>query len=152
MAMVNRSTQLTHRTMTTHYVSLDLSQFSGFSRSPGQPAFGIMRESAGTCQTRTATPTVRHLIQGRAHENDWLALAVVLAYGGPARADEPIAVNLLYAGNRGSKREKAFTADLGKHFARVTTADYQKLTTDQASGHSVVILNWTSVYPRDGGR
>lgn len=80
----------------------------------------------------------------------WLALAAVLAFGGAAHADdEPIALNVLYAGNPGSAREKDFTALLGKHFARVATADYQKFTADQAKGHDVVILDWTSIYPRD---
>lgn len=79
----------------------------------------------------------------------WLALAAVLAFGGPARADEPIALKVLYAGNPGSEREKDFSALLGKHFAKVTTANYEKFTADQAKGHDVVILDWTSIYPRD---
>jgi hypothetical protein len=79
----------------------------------------------------------------------WLALAAVLATGGFARADDPIALKVLYAGNPGSEREKEFSALLSKHFAKVATGNYENFTSAHAKGHDVVILDWTSIYPRD---
>ena len=66
-----------------------------------------------------------------------------------SRADEPIALKVLYAGNPGSDREKDFTSFLGKTFAKVGTTDYRTFKQDDAKGYDVVILDWTSIYPRD---
>jgi hypothetical protein len=79
----------------------------------------------------------------------WLALAAVLALGSTSRADEPIGLSVLYAGNPGSDREKDFKALLSEHFARVGTTDYRKFKDESAKGYDVVILDWTSIYPRD---
>jgi hypothetical protein len=79
----------------------------------------------------------------------WLALAAVLALTSAARAGEPIDLKVLYAGNLGSDREKDFKAFLSEHFARVGTTDYRKFKDESAKGYDVVILDWTSIYPRD---
>ena len=78
-----------------------------------------------------------------------LATAALLAVAPLARAGEPFDLKVLYAGNPGSDREKDFRSFLGRHFARVGTADYQKFTEDQAKPYDVVIFDWTSIYPRD---
>ncbi len=80
-----------------------------------------------------------------------LALAAVLALASAARAGEPIALKVLYAGNPGSDRERDFQALLGSHFLKVGTADYRKFTGDQPRGYDVVIFDWTSIYPREKG-
>jgi hypothetical protein len=67
----------------------------------------------------------------------------------PVGAGEPIPLNVLYAGNPGSDREKDFTAFLGKSFGKVGTTDYRTFKRDDANGYDVVILDWTSIYPRD---
>jgi hypothetical protein len=67
----------------------------------------------------------------------------------PARADEPLALKVLYAGNTGSDREQDFVAFLREHFSEVGKADYEKFTEDKAKGYDVVIFDWTSIYPRD---
>ncbi|MGO9466467.1 MAG: hypothetical protein ACLQIB_39590 [Isosphaeraceae bacterium] len=64
-------------------------------------------------------------------------------------AGELIALKLLYAGNPGSDRERDFTTFLGKSFAKVGTTDYRTFKEDDARGYDVVILDWTSIYPRD---
>jgi hypothetical protein len=79
----------------------------------------------------------------------WLALAIVLALTSVARAGEPISLKVLYAGNPGSDREKDFRALLAEHFARVGTTDYRTFAEGQAKGYDVVILDWTTIYPRD---
>jgi hypothetical protein len=81
----------------------------------------------------------------------WLIVASLSLFvlGQPSRAGEPIALNVLYAGNPGSDREKDFTTFLGKAFAKVGTTDYRAFKEDDARGYDVVILDWTSIYPRD---
>jgi hypothetical protein len=79
----------------------------------------------------------------------WLALGALLALASTSRADEPIRLNVLYAGNPGSDREKDFKAFLSEHFATVGTADYRKFKDEGARGYDAVILDWTSIYPRD---
>jgi hypothetical protein len=79
----------------------------------------------------------------------WLALAVVIALMSVARAEGPIDLKVLYAGNPGSDRAKDFKAFLEGYFARVGTADYRTLAEGQAKGYDVVILDWTTIYPRD---
>jgi hypothetical protein len=81
----------------------------------------------------------------------WPALAGVgvILFGGSARAEEPIAVAVLYAGNHGSDREHDFTNFLKKSFARVGTVDYREFKEGDAKGYDVVILDWTSIYRRD---
>jgi hypothetical protein len=79
----------------------------------------------------------------------WLALAAVLALASTSRAGEPIGLKVLYAGNPGSDREKDFKAFLSEHFAKVGTTDYRKFKDESAKGYDVVILDWTSIYPRD---
>jgi hypothetical protein len=79
----------------------------------------------------------------------WLALAALLALASTSRAAEPIGLSVLYAGNPGNDRENDFKAFLSQHFARVGTADYRKFKDEGAKGYDVVILDWTSIYPRD---
>jgi hypothetical protein len=79
----------------------------------------------------------------------WLAMAALLACGVPSRADEPFALKVLYAGNPGSEREQDFVSFLQEHFVKVGKADYRKFTENQAQAYNVVILDWTSIYPRD---
>jgi hypothetical protein len=78
-----------------------------------------------------------------------LALAAVLAFASIARADEPFPLKVLYAGNPGSDREKDFKTFLEKHFAKAGTTDYRQFKENDAKGYDVVILDWTSIYPRD---
>ena len=73
----------------------------------------------------------------------------VFALARPSQADEPIALKVLYAGNPGSDREKDFTTFFGKWFAKVGSIDYRTFKKDDAKGYDVVILDWTSIYPRD---
>lgn len=79
----------------------------------------------------------------------WIALAAVLAYASASRADEPVPLKVLYAGNPGSDREKDFKTLLTKHFTKVGTTDYRKFKEGAAEGFDAVILDWTSIYPRD---
>ncbi len=81
----------------------------------------------------------------------WLIVAslFLFVFGRPSQAGEPIALTLLYAGNPGSDREHDFTTFLGKSFAKVGTTDYRTFKADDAKGYDVVILDWTSIYPRD---
>ena len=78
-----------------------------------------------------------------------VAATALFACGGPSRAAEPIDLKVLYAGNPGSDRERDFTKLLRDHFAKVGTADYRTFAADRAKGYDVVILDWTSIYPRD---
>ena len=78
-----------------------------------------------------------------------LSLMAMLRFGGNVQADEPIALKVLYAGNPGSDRQRDFTKLLEKHFAKVGTADYRTFAPGQAADYDVVILDWTSIYPRD---
>jgi len=78
-----------------------------------------------------------------------VASLFLFAVGRPSFAGEPIALKLLYAGNPGSDRERDFTTFLGKSFAKVGTTDYRTFKEDDAKGYDVVILDWTSIYPRD---
>src|SRR6516165_12196303 len=79
----------------------------------------------------------------------WIALATVLALASASRADEPFPLRVLYAGNPGSDRDKDFKTFLEKHFAKVGTTDYRKFKDGDAKGYDAVILDWTSIYPRD---
>jgi hypothetical protein len=81
----------------------------------------------------------------------WLTIASlgVFVLGQPSQAGEPIALRVLYAGNPGSDREKDFTTFLGNSFAKVGTTDYRTFKEDEVKGYDVVILDWTSIYPRD---
>jgi hypothetical protein len=79
----------------------------------------------------------------------WLALAPVLACGVSSRADEPFPLKVLYAGNPGSDRETDFKTFLQQHFAKVGTTDYRTFKDGDAKGFDAVILDWTSIYPRD---
>jgi hypothetical protein len=79
----------------------------------------------------------------------WIALAAVLALASASRADEPFPLRVLYAGNPGSDRDKDFKTFLEKHFAKVGTTDYRRFKDGDAKGYDAVILDWTSIYPRD---
>ena len=81
----------------------------------------------------------------------WLMVASlsVSFVGLCARSDEVIALKVLYAGNPGSDREKDFTTFLKKSFANVGTIDYRTFRESDAKNHDVIILDWTSIYPRD---
>jgi hypothetical protein len=80
----------------------------------------------------------------------WIVASLsLLVLARPARAGEPIPLAVLYAGNPGSDREKVFTAFLGEAFNKVAATDYRAFKQDDAKGYDVVILDWTSIYPRD---
>jgi hypothetical protein len=78
-----------------------------------------------------------------------LASLSLLLLAPAARRGEPIPLQVLYAGHPGSDREKDFTSFLGKSFHRVGTTDYCTFKHEDATGYDVVILDWTSIYPRD---
>lgn len=79
----------------------------------------------------------------------FLGLAVVLAIGPRAGADDRIPINVLYAGNPGSDREKDFVGLLESHFARVEATDYRTFREEQAEDQDVVIFDWTEYCVRD---
>jgi hypothetical protein len=81
----------------------------------------------------------------------WLMVASlsVSFVGLCAQADEVIALKVLYAGNPGSDREQDFNKFLKKSFATVGTTDYRTFKEDSAKDYDVLILDWTSMYPRD---
>ena len=64
-------------------------------------------------------------------------------------AGQPIALQVLYAGNPGSDREKDFTSFLEAYFTKVATTDYRTFKQADAKGYDVVILDWTQIYTRD---
>src|SRR5262249_44196130 len=75
-------------------------------------------------------------------------LALLVA-GAAALGDERMDVKVLYAGNPGSDRERDFKGFLETNFARVGTASYETFQEKDARDYDVVILDWTSIYPRD---
>ena len=81
----------------------------------------------------------------------WTAVAVaaLALLGSAAHAAEKANVKVLYAGNVDSPRAKDFTSFLAKHFVQVTPVDLRKLRDADAQGHDVVLVDWTSIYPRD---
>jgi hypothetical protein len=81
----------------------------------------------------------------------WTASAIAaLVLVGPApHAAEKANLRVLYTGNIDSPRAKDFTSFLEKHFAKVTTLDLRKLRDADTQGHDVVLIDWTSIYPRD---
>src|SRR4051812_1070198 len=81
----------------------------------------------------------------------WMTVAglALFASGSTTRAGEPIDLKVLYAGNPGSDRERNFNTFLEGHFAKVATTNYEKFQEKDAKDHDVVILDWTSIYPRD---
>ena len=81
----------------------------------------------------------------------WIAVAglLLLAPCQAARAEDPIGLKVLYAGNPGSARERDFVSFLGAHFAEVGTVHYSKFTEADAEGYDVILFDWTSIYPRD---
>ncbi len=81
----------------------------------------------------------------------WIAVTglLLLAPCQASRAEEPMGLKVLYAGNPGSAREKDFVKFLGEHFAEVGTAHYSQFAEADAEGYDVVIFDWTSIYPRD---
>ena len=84
------------------------------------------------------------------HISTTLLTAVLIGFfGSAARADVPIALKVLYAGNPGSDREREFVTFLRGQFVDVSTGDYESFTEGDADGYDVVILDWTSIYPRE---
>lgn len=79
----------------------------------------------------------------------FLALAVVLAIGLRAEAEDRIPIKVLYAGHPGSDREKDFVGLLESHFTQVETTDYRAFREEQAEGHDVVIFDWSRFCIRD---
>jgi hypothetical protein len=81
----------------------------------------------------------------------WTAIAVAsLALGCPVAHDvEKANLKVLYAGNADSPRAKDFTSFLEEHSFKVTPMDLGKLRDADAKGYDVVIVDWTSIYPRD---
>jgi hypothetical protein len=78
-----------------------------------------------------------------------LAVLAVALMVSTSRAEEPIGLKVLYAGNPGSDRQKDFVAFLGEHFTKVGTTDYREFKEGDAKPYDVVIFDWTSIYPRD---
>ncbi len=60
-----------------------------------------------------------------------------------------IELKVLYAGKPDSERMKNFASFLEKHFAKVSTRDYEAFKPEDANGFDVVILDWPSIYRRD---
>ena len=81
----------------------------------------------------------------------WMAVAAaaLALLGSAAHAAEKANLKVLYAGNVDSPRAKDFTSFLEKHFVQVTPVDLGKLRDADAQGHDVVLVDWTSIYPRD---
>jgi hypothetical protein len=77
------------------------------------------------------------------------AIAAVWLGAAAAPAADPINLKVLYAGKPESARAKDFIGFLEKEFAKVTATDLGKLQEADAKGHDVVIIDWTSIYPRD---
>jgi hypothetical protein len=78
-----------------------------------------------------------------------VAGVALIAFGSSTRADEPINLKVLYAGNPDSDRERDFKSLLEGHFAKVATTSYEKFQEKEAERYDVVIFDWTSIYPRD---
>ena len=68
---------------------------------------------------------------------------------GSPTAAEQADIKVLYAGHVDSARAKDFTSFLGQHFAKVTAIDLGKVRDADARGYDVVLIDWTSIYPRD---
>jgi len=81
----------------------------------------------------------------------WLATAtaILMLLNDGIRAEEPIKLKVLYAGNSGSDRAKDFVSFLEKHFAKVGSVDFGKFQEADAKDYNVVLFDWTSIYPRD---
>jgi hypothetical protein len=78
------------------------------------------------------------------------AALVALGLGAlAAPAAETVNLKVLYAGNPGSARAKDFTAFLEKHFAKVTATDLGKFAEADTKDYDVVVIDWTSIYPRN---
>ena len=78
-----------------------------------------------------------------------IALVALAFLGLTARGSEKADLKVLYAGNVDSPRAKDFTSFLEKHFAKVTAFNLGKLRDADARGYDVVLIDWTSIYPRD---
>ncbi|HTU26142.1 MAG TPA: hypothetical protein VMF30_12125 [Pirellulales bacterium] len=81
----------------------------------------------------------------------WFAaglLALVLT--GSAPADEPIAVKVLYCGEPGSERAADYVKFLESHFSHVAVQNLLTFKEEQATGHDVVVIDWSPVY--DAGK
>ena len=78
-----------------------------------------------------------------------LAVAALALLGPDAPAAEKANLKVLYAGNVDSPRAKDFTSFLEQHFVKVTPVHLGKLRDADAQGHDVVLIDWTSIYPRD---
>jgi hypothetical protein len=80
-------------------------------------------------------------------------LSVLLAAGGSAAQSreelgEHSKLAILYAGESGSAREKAFVEFLAPLFAKVEAIDLAKLDPKSAADYDVVIADWKRRYPR----
>jgi hypothetical protein len=62
----------------------------------------------------------------------------------PKAATKDLAV--LYAGEPGNPREKAFTEFLGGHFKKVDSISLEKLSEQSAKGYDVVVADWRRYY------
>jgi hypothetical protein len=63
--------------------------------------------------------------------------------------EKRIELKVLYAGKPDSERMKDFASFLEKHFAKVSTSNYEAFTPEDANGFDAVILDWPSIYHRD---
>jgi hypothetical protein len=64
-------------------------------------------------------------------------------------AGEPIRLTVLYTGNPGSERQREFTNFLEGYFDRVDSLDLRDFRDEKAAGYDVIIIDWTSIFPRD---
>jgi len=78
-----------------------------------------------------------------------LILFSTIVSAGPNEAGKPINLKILYAGNPGSERQKEFTSFLREYFERVDSLDLRSFSDQKAAGYDVVIIDWTSIFPRD---
>ncbi len=78
-----------------------------------------------------------------------LAMAVAATFGCATHAADKADLKVLYAGNLDSPRAKDFLSFLGKHFIQVKPVELEKLQDADAKGQDVVLIDWTSIYPRD---
>jgi len=53
---------------------------------------------------------------------------------------------VLYAGEPGNPREKAFTEFLGAHFKKVDSMSLEKLSEASAEGYDVIVADWRRFY------
>jgi hypothetical protein len=84
----------------------------------------------------------------RAFLSSVLLLPVLAVPGRPADPPEPLPLRLLYVGNAGTPRGRAYAAFLGRRFARVAVAEREGFDPARARDADVVMLDWSQSDPR----